>query len=386
MIRLCSVFLFLGFGLTLAAQPIVDQYAPRIELSGYSSRQVSTPEDRGKYILVEFWATWCRPCISELPHLRSIEQQFGDQLQVLSLTEQTDATVGPWLDEQSLDFPGNIGHDYYGQTLFRFDVTSLPATFLISPGGDLVWKGSPDKLTDAKLQALLAADGGSPRTRINVNDRGMPGPYGLQVSKAPGRRARNVEWEQSYHLVDSLNHVITRLSGIQPAYLEFEGQRNNPVVGLSAFGDNLDTEQAKTRALGLLQQEYGFTLAKGGTNAPKKGRWVLTVAEPGKLWPKTRFGGQHAARINYTDNGEFEADNHPLKTVVSYLEDYTKTPIDNQTGLIYAQDWRVPHGTLEQIAPVLLERYGLRLEKVGSAAPTVSKVGQPKEMTVVRFN
>ena len=368
----------------LTAQPIVNQYAPRIELSGYSSRQATEAEDRGKYLLVEFWATWCRPCISELPHLREIEQQYGEYLQVLSLTEQTDATVSAWLDDQSLVFPGNIGHDYYGQTLFRYDVTSLPATFLIAPNGNLVWKGSPDKLTDAKLQALLATDGGNPRQRIRVNSGSTPGPFGIQLSKAPGRRQRNVEWERSYHLVDSLNHVITRLSGIQPAYLEFEGNNSNPLVGLSAFGDQLDTDQAKAQALGILQQEYGFTMTKGGT--AKKGRWVLTVAEPGKLWPKTRFGGQHAARINYTDSGEFEADNHPLKTVVSYLEDYTKTPIDNQTGLIYAQDWRVPHGTLEEIAPVLLERYGLRLEKVGSAAPTVSTVGKPKEMTVVRFN
>ena len=370
----------------LLAQPVVDQYAPRVELSGYSSRQAATPEDRGKYLLVEFWATWCAPCIAELPHLRSIESRYGDRLQVLSLTEQTDATVGEWLDDQGVQFPGNIGHDYYGQTLFRYDVTSLPATFLIAPDGDLVWKGKPDELTDAKLDALLARNDGAPRSRITVTDRGVPGPYGIQVSKAAGRRARNIEWEQSYHLVDSLNRVITQLTGIPPAYLEFEGQRSNPVVGFTAFGERLDTEQAKSRALGILQQEYGFTLAKAGSGGGKKGRWVLTVAEPGRLWPKSRFGGQHAARIGYTDSGEFEADNHPLKTVVAYLEDHTKTPIDNQTGLIYAQDWRVPHGTLEEIAPVLLERYGLRLEKVGSAAPTVSTVGKPKETTVVRFN
>ena len=371
------------FAGTLSAQPIVDQYAPRVELSGYSSSRATEAEDAGKYLLVEFWATWCVPCIQELPHLEDIARSYGDRLQVLSLTEQTDATVNEWLATQSVTFPGNIGHDYYGQTLFRYDVTSLPATFLIAPDGDLVWKGRPDQLTDAKLDALLAAPSGTSRSRIRVNTGTTPGPFGIQLSKAAGRRPRNVEWERSYHLVDSLTNVITRLSGVPPAYIEFEGDYPETVVGLSAFGDELDTDKAKAQALSILQQEYDFTIGQGGA---KRGRWVLTVAEPGKLWPKTRFGGQHAARINYTDSGEFEADNHPLKTVVKYLEDYTKTPIDNQTGLIKAQDWRVPHGTLDEIAPILLDRYGLLLERQGSTGPAATPVGQAKEMTVVRFN
>jgi thiol-disulfide isomerase/thioredoxin len=54
---------------------------------------------KGKLLILDFWATWCSPCVAMIPKMDSLQQQFGDKIQFLSVTYQTEKEVMPFLNK-----------------------------------------------------------------------------------------------------------------------------------------------------------------------------------------------------------------------------------------------------------------------------------------------
>jgi thiol-disulfide isomerase/thioredoxin len=116
---------------------------------------------RGHWVLVNLWATWCGPCIEEMPSLGRLQAALGDRLTILAISEDRGAAaaVDPFLNK--LDIKAlPIYLDPKGAAGQAFEVRGLPTSVLIDPLGRLVAKleGKADwdaPATLAKLQAYL---------------------------------------------------------------------------------------------------------------------------------------------------------------------------------------------------------------------------------------
>ncbi|MFB9863675.1 TIGR03435 family protein [Rufibacter immobilis] len=84
----------------LLAQTNIGEAAPGITfptvLNG-ASRFLQLADLKGKAVLLEFWATWCGPCVQAMPHLQELQQQFKDRLQVITVTEETEQRIRRFL-------------------------------------------------------------------------------------------------------------------------------------------------------------------------------------------------------------------------------------------------------------------------------------------------
>lgn len=144
----------------------VGQAAPNCKLTFLDEGdQVAIRQWRGKVVYVDFWASWCPPCVKSFPFLNNLHQQFGDQgLQI----------VGVNLDEKLSDaqdflakFPirFDIVTDPGQQCAKSFDVQAMPSSFLIDRNGvirhiHLGFRSGDVKELRAQVQKVLREEAG----------------------------------------------------------------------------------------------------------------------------------------------------------------------------------------------------------------------------------
>jgi cytochrome c biogenesis protein CcmG/thiol:disulfide interchange protein DsbE len=109
--------------------------APDFELADASGKKISLRSLRGRPVLLNFWATWCAPCVEEMPSLENLHKRVGDELAVVTVSVDEDwaavkkffprGTSLPVLLDTSKEVPKRYGSEKY------------PETFLIDSRGKL---------------------------------------------------------------------------------------------------------------------------------------------------------------------------------------------------------------------------------------------------------
>ncbi|KAB2665604.1 MAG: TlpA family protein disulfide reductase [Verrucomicrobia bacterium] len=118
------------------------------------------PQREGRWLLVDFWATWCGPCRKAIPELNGFHKTFGDRLVVVGISDETEAIVKR-MKSPAMDYFRAI--DTKGRTKKAFEVTGIPHVVVIDPDGVVRWEGFPflegHELTETVLGKLLPAAG-----------------------------------------------------------------------------------------------------------------------------------------------------------------------------------------------------------------------------------
>jgi uncharacterized protein (TIGR03435 family) len=109
----------------------------------------------GKVVVLEFWATWCSPCIDAIPHLNELAKQFQNQGVVfLAVTDDDTDRLKPFLAKRPIN--AIIGIDTERKNWKAFDVPSIPHTVIIGKDGTLVGATLPENITPEVLREVLA--------------------------------------------------------------------------------------------------------------------------------------------------------------------------------------------------------------------------------------
>jgi peroxiredoxin len=133
----------LHFSLATAAvapweiEDVMGKEAPQFTLKNLSGEEISLASFRGKVILINFWATWCKPCKVEMPSLNELYNTFKDRgLVVLGISiDSSEKPVEKFLKKIPLDFP--ILLDSEVEVPKEYKVFAYPSTFLIDKRGVL---------------------------------------------------------------------------------------------------------------------------------------------------------------------------------------------------------------------------------------------------------
>jgi thiol-disulfide isomerase/thioredoxin len=141
-----------------ASQTLADDDA-EIEKADFTLRdlrgkKVTFLELRGKIVMVNFWATWCGPCILEMPDLDIIYTHYQSQgLVVLSITDDDPVKVNPFISHMGYHPPVLLDTD--GKVHKLFHITGIPKTFVFNREGKLVGEGI-DQCTQRQFFEMLA--------------------------------------------------------------------------------------------------------------------------------------------------------------------------------------------------------------------------------------
>lgn len=117
----------------------VGDSVPDFELMSMSGEQVSLGSLRGRAVLLNLWATWCAPCLHEMPELAALHRQFASRgLVVVGMNEERaqPAKLQAFVSERQIPFA--VWLDPEMRTANALRVLGLPATFVIDPRGRIV--------------------------------------------------------------------------------------------------------------------------------------------------------------------------------------------------------------------------------------------------------
>lgn len=138
--------------------------APALEVSdwitdGNGKFSEVTEFEKGQVYVVEFWATWCGPCIAMMPEMAELQKSYGDKVRFLSITEETPDEVMMFKER---DFPDESGASFKtymneytvaadpdGSTHTSFlgtGSTGIPHSFIVGKTGEIEWSGHPAAL------------------------------------------------------------------------------------------------------------------------------------------------------------------------------------------------------------------------------------------------
>jgi peroxiredoxin len=139
----------------------VGKPAPGFEAQDLAGKAVRLDSLKGKYVLVDFWATWCAPCITDLPRLQEAYRKYhgaGFEIVSVSLDETRTAVVDfvkvrklPWLHLHN----ATAGADL----VEAFGVSSIPAAYLIDPEGKIVQLDLRGPALETTLPKLIKTKG-----------------------------------------------------------------------------------------------------------------------------------------------------------------------------------------------------------------------------------
>lgn len=121
------------------ASAVTGHTAPDFELKDIHGKMVKLSDFRGKAIVLNFWATWCAPCKTEIPWFEDLQDKYGNQgLTVVgvALDESSDEEIANYAKEMKINYPVLLGKeetsDLYG------GVDALPTTFYIDRNGKII--------------------------------------------------------------------------------------------------------------------------------------------------------------------------------------------------------------------------------------------------------
>lgn len=148
----CSLLVF-GQEKQLWAKSFLNEKAPEIVVEKWLN---GPPDTEGKFILIDFWATWCGPCVKVIPELNSFQEKFKDKLVVIGISDETQEKVEK-LKKPSIQYYSAI--DTQKRLATIYEVKGIPHCVIINPEGIVVWEGFPAlqgyELTEKTIEDLL---------------------------------------------------------------------------------------------------------------------------------------------------------------------------------------------------------------------------------------
>lgn len=139
----------------------IGERAPNINITDWIKNEPKDKKLSDKYIVLEFWATWCGPCIAAVPHMNDLQKKFnGKDIYYISITDESVAKVQRSL--KRVDFHSIVVTDLTKETQINFGdgikgLDQYPLTVLIDNNNTIKWIGEPKDLDDKVMTSFLGS-------------------------------------------------------------------------------------------------------------------------------------------------------------------------------------------------------------------------------------
>lgn len=385
--RLLLIVLLISLQTFLIVNPVnaqnsalkVGDAAPNLTLNKIlQANGIRNPNINGlkdEVVVLEFWATWCLPCVPAIKHFNELSEKFKDKpVRFIAITDDEELAVARFTKAQPIQ--GWIGIDNNRATINTYQAIPIPHTVVIDRNGRIAAITQPKNVTEAVLNDLLA-------------DKQISLPLPLKAAVTA-----DLEWDklESADGIEPLSQVI-----IKPSNAANGGQWNR-VGHFTADG---------ARLFNLIVAAYQTTPFRVVNNLPEssKAYKVSVIVAPGRedtLFPlfqqalTTTFGinvrrekrevdvfvlatpqgksanlqpSKSTESLNGVIRGRVISKKQPIKKLAEQLENILGRPVIDKTGLAQEYDWELPYNSVDKTVLLNAVREKLGLELVEKKQP-----------------
>jgi uncharacterized protein (TIGR03435 family) len=308
----------------------------------------------GRVVVLEFWATWCGSCVSAIPHLNELAEQFKDRPVVfLSVTDEEPTVVGAFLKKRPIS--GLVGVAHTQSALSLYDARGVPETFLIDAKGKIAGSIDPETLSASLLEGLIA---GRPLPVVDLkieSHRGNTLIFGARF--AHNRIAAS----------ETLRAIVQDLWGFQISHRISGEPLNDPAIyDISLSLPGATPADFRSWAGDVISSAFHIKVDR---ETLEKDVWILakTDVKPPALKPAGTITdlnnmGWYPA-IPPATGGSLKLAYCPVSIIAGMLEGAVKRPVVDETGITGKYDIQLsydkpdPEGAIEAI-----EKAGFKLE------------------------
>ncbi|QDU32001.1 Thiol-disulfide oxidoreductase ResA [Poriferisphaera corsica] len=150
-VMVCVVALMLGVGVKSEAA-VKKGDKPTFTFTTLQRKKVSLESLRGNIVIIDFWATWCPPCIEAIPHMKAVNKAAqGKKVVLMGVSLDSDrGKMARFVKQKGMDWTHVFGGRSSREAAF-FGVNGIPSIYIIDPNGEVAWVGHPANM-DAPLR------------------------------------------------------------------------------------------------------------------------------------------------------------------------------------------------------------------------------------------
>ncbi len=366
-----GIVLFVLFSCGLSVRFL---HAQPIAVSEIISENKITNFTDQKLILVDFWATWCVPCVPANEQLEVLQEKYSSQIFMISLSDEPAERVRNHLLHKNMNLMVAIDDEHYSTD--KYEVKTRPFAIVLNLAGNVVWKGHPADLETTAIEKFYQENAGfkavSLASIVEIRDTPIPATekkYEAVVSQLDsvpdGMVIAPVESDEyEYYRTDSvvmfqgkISEAIRQMLSLTKWEIDMPSGRDKMIRLL--MHPDLWNEHPEM-IVQKLKELYDLEIK---TRPEKMEGYVLVVRKPKLLWDLNQMD-LHAGSPGFvTGNDRLQGDNATIGEMCLALSAILDYPVFYLGNDQEAHDWDF-HFRYENLMQEELEdSFGIELEK-----------------------
>jgi len=234
----------------------VGDAAPPVTVAAWLKGDPIDGFQKGQVHVVEFWATWCPPCRTSMPHISQLQEHFGDQVLFVGISDEDEQKVCSFLDSEqdpqagltwdevvkyriAID-PQRVTYAAYMQAAGQ---TGIPTAFVVGREGHIEWIGHPMAM-DAPLESIVAGTWDRKGAKNEFAERHAAQEASVAVSSAFRQAQQSGDWGPA---IDAIDKLLADFPGqVQFRILKFQALlRAERIAEALTLADELANEHSE---------------------------------------------------------------------------------------------------------------------------------------------
>ncbi len=346
----------------------------QIKISEYIQHSSLAKQNKNALYFVDFWATWCGPCIHATKYIETLQKQYPENFFVLSLSQENPDLVTRYMTKHKNGLA--VAIDYDGETFRKNNVSSLPYGVLFNAQGFKVWEGHPADFKQYHVDKFLKQN----KSQASVDDMIIRQAYHKNVVEKKlepqndfeiFKLSSSIDSNRSLEVIKYTNYL--ELTGSLQAIFAYTFNSNKNQIIMPSDINNLYTIQFKfnTEAYNNKVKVLLEALSLKQTTNYINGEVLVFDVTLSKLWDTNQINWGNDTQHFLIGDSDIKADNVTINEIKYQLSNILDTPIviNSKNDINTLHDWDIHYKYFDLMVSNMSDNYGILVEKKEASYP-----------------